>query len=59
MVLRSIQFFFFLPTLTKSCVPLSTSNEEIIETAEKTIKTTSYIANEAKLSNENEFDYSL
>ena len=34
-------------------------NEESIETAEKTTKTTSYIANEAKTGNKNEFDYSL
>ena len=36
----------------------SASNEEIIETGEKTIKTTS-IANEAKINNKSRFDYSL
>ena len=30
-----------------------------METAERSIKTTSYIANEAKIGNESEFDYNL
>ena len=46
------------PAPTKSCVLSSASNEETIETAEKTIKITS-IANEAKISNKSMFDYSL
>ena len=50
---------FFLPTPTKLCVSSSASNEETIETAEKTIKTTSYIVNEAKIGSKIEFDDSL
>ena len=62
MVQRSIQLLFvlfFLPTLTKSCVSLSTSIEETIETAAKTITITSYIVNEAKIRNKSVSDYSL
>ena len=46
---------FLSPTRTKS----TTSNEESIETAEKNIKTTRYIANEAKIGCKNLSDYSL
>ena len=49
---RSIQLLFvlfFSLTQIKSCVSSSASNEETIETDHKTITTTSYLANEAKL----------
>ena len=63
MAQQSIQLLlfvlFFSPTPSKSCVSSSTSNEEAIETAEKTIKTTSYVANEAEIGNKSEIDYSL
>ena len=54
MVQQSIQLFvlFLSPTLPKSY-------EATIETAEKTITTTNYIANEAKIGNKCELDYSL
>ena len=45
--------------LSSTRTKLTTSNEESNETAEKTIKTTSYIAKEAKICNKTEFDYSL
>jgi len=50
---------YFVLVLFLSPTPTSASNEETIETAEKTIKTISYTANEAKISNKNRFDYSL
>ena len=50
---------FFSPTPTKSYVLLSSSNEETVETAEKTITTTNGIANEAKTGNKSASDYSL
>ena len=44
-------FWSFLPILTKSCVSSSsTSSKETTGTAEKTITTASYLANEAKIS---------
>ena len=45
-------FFVLVLFLSSTRTKSTTSNEESIETAEKTIKTTSYIANEAKLATE-------